>query len=227
MSEPALVIRRRIARPDAALVARFAGAPTGNVGDCQSRRGSLPAAIKPVTAAYRFAGPALTVQVGPKDNLAIHAATKFAQRGDVLVVASGGHVADACIGDLLAGQLRNLGIAAIVTDSAVRDIEGLDAVGLPVFAAAVISDGPWKHGPGRIGLTESIGGVTIAPGDILVGDRDGVVVVPQAEAAAVADRLDAIKAREAEMERKIAGGLTSAGWLDETLDKVGVLYLDD
>src|SRR6185437_6515446 len=114
--------------------------------------------------------------------LAPWAALEIAKPGDVLVVATGEHLGHSVIGDVMVGLARNCGIVAVVTDGLVRDIPGIDATGLPVFARGVSPNSPWKNGPGEVGTPISLGGVIIDAGDILVGDSDGVAVVPRARA---------------------------------------------
>ena len=217
---PVLTVRRDFPRPPADLVARFAGAPTGNIVDAQGRVGALDHRIKPVTRACRFAGAALTVDAGPRDNLAAWMGISVAEPGDVLVITTGGYAGAAVTGDLMAGMARNAGIAAIVTDGLVRDLDGLDAVGIPVFALGVTPNSPQKNGPGTVGLPVVVGGVGVAPGDILCGDRDGVVVVARERAQAVVRDLDAVRQREAEIEAAIRTGAREPGWLAEMADLV-------
>ncbi|MDQ4061797.1 MAG: RraA family protein [Pseudomonadota bacterium] len=217
---PVLTVRREFPRPRAEHVERLAGAPVGHIVDAQGRVGALHHAIKPVTRAHRFAGAALTVDAGPRDNLAAWAALSVAKPGDVLVITTGGYEGAAVTGDLMVGMARNAGIVAVVTDGLVRDLDGLDAIGIPVFAAGVTPNSPQKNGPGRIGLPIVVGGVAVAPGDILCGDRDGVVVVAQDRAAEVVQGLDAIRDKEAAIEAAIRAGDREPAWLAETADLV-------
>jgi 4-hydroxy-4-methyl-2-oxoglutarate aldolase len=117
-------------------------------------------------------------------------------------------------------------VAAIVTDGVVRDIPGIEAVGIPVFARGVSPNSPWKNGPGRVGLPMTIGGVTVDAGDIVVGDQDGVVIIPRASAAAVAEALAAVLAKEVKMDEGVKAGLAAPGWLEEARRVKGVTYID-
>jgi regulator of RNase E activity RraA len=121
---------------------------------------------------------------------------------------------------------RNGGVAAVVTDGVVRDIPGIDAVGIPVFACGVSPNSPQKNGPGRIGLPIVIGGVAVDAGDIVVGDQDGVVVVPRARAAAVAAALEAVLVKEANMDEAVKAGRVVPAWLEEAKRLKGVTYTD-
>jgi regulator of RNase E activity RraA len=227
MAEPAqLRIRRAFPRPSRDEVAAFETAPTGWVVDAQGRRGALPHWIRPLTKAKRFVGTALTVRTRPVDNLAPYAALKFAQPGDVLVVATDGSETASVLGDILLGMARNAGIVAAVTDGLVRDIEGIDRVGIPTFAKALSPNSPFKDGPGEVGLPVTIGGVVIHPGDLIVGDIDGVVVVPRADVATTAAELKAIAAKEERMESVVAGGAKYPDWLDPILSSSRVRFED-
>jgi len=222
-----LVIRRDFARPPADVVDGFRSMPTGPLADAMGRRGALHHTIEPLTRAAVFCGPALTVWTAPRDNLAPYAALAFARPGDVLVVATGGPDEAAILGDVAVGMAKNAGIVAVVTDGFVRDRAGLDAVGIPVFAAGVTPNSPFKNGPGEIGGPIALGGVSIAPGDILVGDEDGVAVVPAEAAGRVRKALDKVLAKEADMEKIVASGATTPTWLGAVLDGEDIVYVDD
>lgn len=221
-----LVIRRNFERAPESAVAAFAGQSTGPVVDAMGRRGAVSPAIKPVTRAARFHGTALTVWTAPRDNLAPYAALAFARPGDVLVIQAGGPDEVAILGDIAIGMAKNAGIVAIVTDGYVRDREGLDAVGIPVFAAGLTPNSPFKNGPGEIGGTVAVGGVAIEAGDIVVGDGDGVAVVPRRGAEEIRAALDKVLGKEADMERVVAGGANRPAWLDDALKAEDVVYVD-
>jgi|SRR4051794_1442444 len=227
MAEPAqLTIRRDFPRPGADDIAPFLKAPTGWVVDAQGRRGALPHWIKPLSRQSRFVGTALTVRTRPVDNLAPYAALKFAKPGDVLIVSVEGSTTTSIIGDILLGMAKNAGIIACVTDGLVRDIEGINQIGIPTFAQGLSSNSPFKDGPGEIGGTISLGGVAVTAGDLLVGDIDGVVVVPRANVRAVAAELGAIADKEAKMEQVVKAGSTYPAWLDDVLKSDRVRYID-
>ena len=224
-AENAIILRPDFSRPDPDHVALFRGVPTGFVVDALGRRGALHPVIRPLHANAEFVGTALPCWTVPRDNLAPYVALTAARPGDVLVVANGGVEDASVMGDLLIGMARNRGVVAAVTDGLVRDIAGIEDVGIPVFARGLSPNSPFKNGPGEVGLPIAIGGVVVSPGDILVGDRDGVVVVPQARIAEVAAELSKVAKKEAEMEAAVRGGLTGPGWLDEIVasDRVHVL----
>ncbi|GIX11865.1 RraA family protein [Elioraea sp.] len=223
---PALTIRRDWPRPSEAERAAFRDAPTGWVVDAQGRRGALDHRIRPVTRATRILGVALPVWSRGGDNLAPYAALRFARPGDVLMVATEAFETASVAGDILVGMARNAGIVGCITDGVVRDIPGLDAVGIPVFARGVTPNSPQKDGPGTIGLPIVLGGVTVAPGDLIVADGDGVVVVPRATLAVVGAELAAIARKEAEMDATVQAGAKEPGWLAERLSRPDVRFVD-
>jgi 4-hydroxy-4-methyl-2-oxoglutarate aldolase len=222
----ALTVRRRFPRPDAALVDAFRTAATGWVADANGRRGALSWHIRPLTRAVRFCGVALTVRTRARDNLAPYAAIGFAKPGDVLVVAADGYEESSVAGDILLGMARNAGIVALVTDGMARDVDGLNEVGIPVFARGLTPNAPHRDGPGTIGEPITLGGAIVHPGDIVVGDENGVVVVAREAAPDVAKGLADIAAKEAKMDAWVRDGVSVPPWMEETLAKAGVRYLD-
>jgi 4-hydroxy-4-methyl-2-oxoglutarate aldolase len=224
--EVALKINRRFERASESIVARFRSVSTGNICDGQGRSGALDYRIKPISRKASFAGVALTVETVPKDNLAPWAALDIAKPGDVVVISTGEYFASSVIGDVYVGMARNRGVLAIVTDGVVRDVEGINAVGIPVFACGVSPNSPWKNGPGGVGFPIVIGGMTVHAGDILVGDPDGVVIVSRMKAEEVAEELKAVLAKEAKMEADVKAGKSIPGWLVEAYKAKGVRYID-
>jgi regulator of RNase E activity RraA len=184
------------ARPDPGLLRRFARLPTANIGDVMDRLGILDSRIGPVWPGARLVGPAFTVWTRSGDNQAVHRALAVARPGDVVVVNGGGDESRALIGDIMGARAKSRGVAGFVLDGATRDAPGLAEIGMPVFARAVTPAGPYKFGPGYLGRTVAVGGVAVAPGDILVGDDDGVVVVPQEEALEIAAASEAVLTAE-------------------------------
>lgn len=223
---PIITVKRSWSRPDPALVERFRDAPSGNVSDAANRGNSLDPAIKPVTPEYRFCGTAVTVDAGKHDNLAFWVALDKVQAGDVMMVATQGHRDCAVIGDLIVSFARNRGCVAVVTDGMIRDVEALGEIGIPVFSAGVRPSGPQKQGPGSVGLPVWVAGQRVVSGDIVVGDRDGVVVVPQGMAAEAADIVDQIAAKEAGMEEDGKAGKLYPRNIDSFLNGVVINEVD-
>ncbi len=203
---PPLVFAARVDRPPAELVERIRGAPTSFLADAMGGAGALDARIKPLVGRAIF-GVALTCDCGANDNLALIAAVAEAEPGDVLVAATGDFAGAAVTGDLLMGVARNRGAVGLVTDGVVRDLNDLEAVGLPIFATGATPNSPGKRGPGSVGLPIVCGGVAISSGDVIVGDRDGVVVVPRALLSATLANLERVKTAEAAMLERVRGGL--------------------
>lgn len=224
---PILTIRRRFARPDAALVESFRGVPTGYLVDAMGGRGGLHHAIKPLFPERALlCGVAITCHCGPADNLAAFGALDAAEPGDIIVAGTDGFTKTSVTGDLLLGMAKNKGVAGFVTDGMVRDIAGIEAVGLPVYCAGVTPNSPARNGPGTVGFAMALGDVTVNPGDILVGDRDGVVVVPLSEAEAVLARLPAIKTAEHDLEAKVRGGLQVPDFIRAVLQSARTRLVD-
>ena len=208
---PLLTVRSSFERPAAAAVEALAGAPTGHLVDALGGLGALDYRIKPVTPALPtdqvFCGVAVTCDCGPADNLAVFAALEATRPGDVIVAATDAYMGCALIGDLLLGMARNCGALAVVTDGLARDLDGLEAVGIPVFCRGISPNSPARNGPGKVGLPINLGGVTVASGDLIAGDRDGVVVVPRGRIEEVIQALAHVREAEAGLEAEVAGGL--------------------
>lgn len=221
---PGLRMRAVTQRPDPELVAGFAEFETPSVSDLMNRLYALSPAVSCLTpAAPTLIGPAFPVKVLPGDNLFVHAALDVAAPGDVVVVDAGGAGPAAVLGDLVATKARHRGIAGFVVDGLVRDLPGILALGdFPVFARGVTPIGPLHRGPGELGYPVSIAGIVVHPGDIVVADTNGVVIVPQDDAAAVLARMRERSAAEAEYVAAVARGDFSNSWVDDTLRAAGV-----
>jgi regulator of RNase E activity RraA len=205
---PVLRVRRDFRRPSRAVLAAFANVPTGHLVDAMGGRGCLDYRIKPLAPSDQvMVGTAITCQAGPADNLALFGAIHAAKPGDIMVASTDAFMAAAVTGDLLLGMARNRGMVGFVTDGVVRDIVGVLAVGIPVYCAGVSANSPARNGPGTVGLPVILGDTRVDSGDIIVGDRDGVVVVPLAEAEAVLVALEQVRVAEANMEAKVKAGL--------------------
>lgn len=222
-STPPDVIRdiERIA-PD--LVARAAHYPSSILADVAGRRGALSSRIAPLSPTTRLAGPALTIDVRPGDNLMIHAAMALAKPGDVLVIDGKGDESCALMGEIMVSQCMAIGIAGIVVYGAVRDTEAIRALGFPLYAIGANPNGPTKLVPGRVNWPVAVGGVTVNPGDLVVADGDGVVVVEPAKVPAVLQLAEKKLADEtARIDGIRSGKQLRPTWLDVALRKAGVL----
>jgi len=222
---PLLIIAKTSERPDAAVVEAFRGAPTSFVVDALGGVGALDWRIKPLVGAS-LVGVALTCDCGPNDNLALCAAVAQCQPGDVLIAATGGFFGAAVVGDLLLGIARNRGAAGFVTDGLVRDLTDLEAVALPVYAMGLTPNSPGRRGPGTVGVPIVCGGGVIASGDIVVGDRDGIVIVPRARIAETLAALERVRAAEAAMLERVRGGLGDVAFVADLLNSERVRHGD-
>lgn len=215
---------RDIERVEAAIVAKAAEFPSSILADVAGRRGALSGRIAPLAPSMRFAGPAITVELRPGDNLMIHAAMAIAQPGDVLVIDGKGDLGSALMGEIMSQQCVALGVVGVVIDGAVRDSEAIRALGFPMFAAGLNPNGPTKAVSGRLNHPISIGGVSVSPGDLVVGDADGVTVIERHKAAAMlplaAEKVAAEEKRIADIKSRKA---LRPGWLDGALRAAGVI----
>lgn len=182
---------------------RLGEVPAANIGDALQRMTVVDGGIRLFTERARLLGNALTVDVRSGDNLAIHRALDEARPGDVLVINGHGDMTRALVGDLIGEIMLNARVVGAVVDGCIRDVRALSEMGLAVYARAVTPAGPFKDGPGAIGAPVAVGGVVVAAGDVLVGDTDGVVVVPQHRVKEVVDAVDGIGVKEDALRQRI------------------------
>jgi 4-hydroxy-4-methyl-2-oxoglutarate aldolase len=201
-----LVIKSKVARLRAEQLAPFRERSTSFVVDAMNGRGALDHAIKPLDARSRFVGSALTARAGARDNLAALAALDLLEPGDVLVIATQGFTGTATLGDNMARIAQLRGAVALVTDGMVRDADEIVALGIPCFCRGVTPNSAFPSGPGEVGLPLALGEVAVESGDLVLGDADGVVIVPQRALAAVTERLEQVAAKEAALHERIAAG---------------------
>lgn len=208
---PLLSINSDMKRPSKSQVEAFRGVPTSFVVDAQLGAGALNRTIQPLGAGRDIdcsvAGPALTANCGPADILATLAALKFITDGDVVVAAFAAHQGCAAAGDRLTGMMKNCGAAGFVTDGPVRDYAGIVQVGLAVWCSGLTPATPFANGPGSVGFAVQIGDQEVETGDIIVADRDGVVVVPYERIDETIRNLEQVKKVERELDAEIANGL--------------------
>lgn len=215
-----VLARRR--KVDADIVAKYRELPVANVSDVMSRMSGGGARLRPLHAGGAMAGPALTVRTRPGDNLMIHKALTMAERGDVIVVDAGGDLTHAMVGEMMLSHAIAVGIAGIVINGAVRDYGWIKGSNFPVFAAGITHRGPYKDGPGEINVPVALDGMVVEPGDLMLGDDDGLLCVPFDQAG----RLHVEAKAKNEAEAKIlantqAGKLDPKTWVDETLKRLG------
>jgi len=217
------MINRDFTRVTAEEVRQAAEYQAAILADVAGRRGTLHGRVKPLAAGMKVAGPAITVEVRPGDNLAIHAALAVAQPGDVLVVDGKGDLTCALLGEIMATQAEASGIAGIIIDGAVRDADTLARRDYPVFSAGLNPCGPTKLIAGRVNHPISLAGAQVNAGDLVVGDVDGVVVIPREEAQTVIALAQKKLALETQRLAAIRRGDLRPGWLDAALRQAGML----
>ena len=215
-----LRILNRARAVDLALARSFLGVPVANVSDCMARMTAGGARLRPMHGSGAMAGPALTVKTRPGDNLMVHKALELAAPGDVIVVDAGGDLTNAIIGEIMVGDAIQRGLGGIVINGAIRDAAALRVGSFPVFAAGVTHRGPYKDGPGEINVPIAIDGMVIEPGDLVIGDDDGLLCVPYAEAANLLAAAQAKQEVEARMVAGIADGSYDRSWVDATLKRL-------
>ena len=174
-----------------------------------------------------MAGPALTVRTRPGDNLLVHKALDLAQPGDVIVVDAGGDLTNAIIGEIMTSYARSRGVAGIVINGAIRDCGAIRQGDFPVYAAGVTHRGPYKDGPGEINGTIALDGMTIAPGDLILGDDDGVLAIPFDQVETLYQAAQAKHEIEERMLADIAAGTLDTSWIDARLRQLGCAGSDD
>ena len=219
-------IRRRERTVSEAHVREFLGLPVANVSDCMQRMFAGGPRLRPMHDGTPMAGPALTVRTRPGDNLMIHKALHMAQPGDVIVVDGGGDLSNALIGELMVATAQRRGLAGMVLYGAVRDARSLREGCFPVFAAGVTHRGPYKDGPGEINVPVAVGGMVVSPGDLVIGDDDGVLAVALDQVPAVLKAAQDKARLEASMMQAIRDGTQNIDWIDASLRARGCVIED-
>ena len=220
---------RTIARPDPQTVRGLAAAGVSTVHEARGRRGAFATAIRPIQDGTRVAGPAVTVSCQAGDNLMIHAAVEVCHPGDLLVVVTTSPSTDGMLGELLATSLAARGVAGVVLDAGVRDVAELRAMRFPVWARAVSPQGTVKASPGSVNVPVVCAGINVRPGDAVIADDDGVVVIRPQDAADVAARGEKRAADEDGKRKLLAEGKLGLDMYNmrEALAKAGLVYVDD
>jgi RraA family protein len=214
-------IRPRDRKVEAETIAKFAELPVANVSDSMSRVFAAGPTLRPMHAKGSMAGAAITVRSRPGDNLMLHKAIDMAEPGDVIVVDAGGDLTNALMGELMLAYAVKRGVAGFVLNGAIRDVDAFVETNLPTFAAGVTHRGPYKDGPGEINVTISLDGMTIAPGDLVIGDADGVLAVPYDDLETVYEATMAKQAAEEKQMKAIAEGTNDRSWVDKALAAAG------
>ena len=200
---------------------RFLDLPVANVSDCMLRLTAGGSRIRPMHKSGQLAGPALTVKTRPGDNLMLHKAIDIAEPGDIVVCDAGGDLTNSLMGELMLAHAVKRGVGGFVLNGAIRDAEAFLDVNLPVFAAGVTHRGPFKDGPGEINVSVAIDGMVIEPGDLIIGDWDGVLAVPLNEVDIILKKTEEKQDAEIKEMKRIKAGEWDRGWVDKILIERG------
>ncbi len=209
------------------LVAEFAKLPVANVSDSMARMTAAGPSLRPMHTSGGMAGVALTVKARPGDNLMLHKAIDMAVPGDVIVVDAGGDLVNALMGELMLAYAIKKGVVGFVLNGAIRDLDNFRATNLPTYAAGVTHRGPYKDGPGEINVPIAIDGMVIHPGDIMIGDSDGVLCVPIDGAEEILKSTQAKSEAEIKQMAAIEAGTNDRSWVDRALTERGCILPAD
>jgi 4-hydroxy-4-methyl-2-oxoglutarate aldolase len=222
------IVKRNIVRADRAAVEKLARFGVATIHEAMGRVGLMKTYLRPVYAGARLCGTAVTVLLQPGDNWMLHVAAGELQEGDVVVAACTTDNDDGFFGDLLATSFRARGALGLVIDGGVRDVKDLTAMQFPVFSRAISAKGTVKATPGSVNIPVVCAGAIVNPGDVVIGDDDGVVVVPAAIAMQAADAAEAREANEADKRKQLAAGVLGLDMykMRDALAKAGLRYVD-
>ena len=222
LGRPGFRILAAPARLPAELIERFRGLASSNLADAMGRFNFMDPAIQS-RSKLPLCGLAVTVNARPADNLMVHKALQVATTGDIVIVSTGGNTTSAVFGELMCHTASAAGLGGIVVDGAIRDVEGITRLGFPAFSRSVSPGSCDKDGPGEINVPISCGGTVVCPGDIVVGDADGVAVVPRGDIEVVLELVADLMSRESKRIAEIKGGGLFKAEIDDTLRKHGMV----
>ena len=225
MANVGLRIYNKIDRPSKELIESFAGLPVANIADMMNRMFCINARIRPMNAAPLL-GPAFTIKCRPGDNLLLHKALDMAQPGDILIVDAQGDMSNSIMGELMVLWAIKRKLGGFIVDGAIRDIGSIKNMNIPVYAAGITPAGPYKDGPGEINVPVVCGGVVVHPGDIIVGDEDGVVVIRPEDAPELLKKTQAKNLAEQKTMIEIENMAWDRAWVDKALQERGCEYVD-
>ena len=226
MSNVGFRIYTKINRPSKELVESFRGLPVANIADEMNRFFCVAARIKPLNSTPLL-GTAFTVKARTADNLLFHKALCMVQPGDVLIIDVQGDVVNSVTGEIMMREARKKGVAGVVVDGAVRDSDALRQMDMAIYAAGITPKGPYKDGPGEINVPVSCGGIVVTPGDIVVGDGDGIVIISPADAPGIVEKAKIKQAKEQAIFKAIEAGTRDKSWVDKELAARGCEIIED
>ncbi len=219
-------MRKSFQRPSAEITEQFRKFETPDISDLMNRLYTMSYEIRNLVNEDIIVGPACTVKVFPGDNLMVHKSLDIVQPGDIIVVDASGTRMNGVIGDLVAQKAKHRGVEGFVIDGLIRDIPGIREVGLPIFARGMTPIGPLHRGPGEINFAVSCGGIVVNPGDIIIGDKSGVVVVRKEFAADLLERLYSQRESLQRYVMDVKKGVFSNEWVDTMLTASGCIFED-
>ncbi|TYS40783.1 RraA family protein [Bacillus infantis] len=213
-----LPIKNRVSKE---IIEQYRSVVTPHISDNLNRMHAIGAKLRPYHKKGKLIGTAVTVKTRPGDNLMVHKAIDLAEPGDVIVVDAGGDTTNAIVGEIMLRIAKRNGITGFIIDGAIRDTKAFAEGDFPVYAVGVTHRGPYKDGPGEINVPISIDGMCVNPGDLIIGDEDGIAVIPQENAEELLYKVKAQEAKETEIFESIENGTFDRSWIDETLQKRG------
>lgn len=226
MSNVGFRIYTKINRPARDLVEQFTGLPVANIADEMNRFSCVDARIKPLNSTPLL-GTAFTVKARIADNLLLHKAIDMALPGDVIVVDVQGDMVNSVTGEIMMRHAKKRGLAGVIIDGAIRDIDALRKIDFPIYAAGCTPRGPYKDGPGEINVPVCCGGIVVNPGDIIVGDGDGIVIISPKDAPGILEKANIKFKKEQETFKSIESGTLDRSWVDKALKEKGCEFIDE
>ncbi|WZL73063.1 RraA family protein [Clostridiaceae bacterium 35-E11] len=223
-----IFLKRKL--PSKEIVEGFKAIPAANVCDCMNRVYALNPEIKLMSSPKEdiMAGVAVTVKVRPGDNLMIHQALEMAGEGDIIIVSNEGDRGRALIGEVMAAYAQyTKKISGLVFDGPIRDIDAISKMEIPVYATGYTPGGPFKEGPGEVNIPIAIGGVPVNPGDIILGDKDGLIVIPKNDAEALLEEAKILSATDSAKVDAAKNGTSNKQWVADKLTNKGCEIIDD
>lgn len=214
--------------PEKSIIEAFKQLPAANVADCMGRISALNAEIKLMTKPFSgtMAGPALTVKARPGDNLMLHQALNMISEGDIIVLSNGGDRSQSLMGEIMARYAKFKKVGGFVFDGPIRDVDVLYDLGIPIYATGSTPGGPFKEGPGEINTPIACGNIHVNPGDIVLGDSDGVVIVPRSDAAALLQAAQKFMATDQAKAHAAETGQSDRSWVEKSLIAKNCEFID-